>query len=69
MTSANPPLAFMGYKAMNPRTGRVIVRVCAYCPDKEQADAEARSADQEVSHGICVTCYAKQTAALTGEVD
>ena len=54
----------MGYAAITPR---VTVRVCAWCEDKVQADAEAHQAGFEVTHGICPTCAARQIAAFLGE--
>lgn len=54
-------LAFMGMA--DERT----VRVCAYCPDKAVADAQALAAGWRITHGICPACepaLRAQVAAL-----
>lgn len=55
------PLAFMG-----PADARTV-RVCAYCPDKAAADAQALAAGLRITHGICPACepaLLAQVAAL-----
>ena len=58
------PQAFMGYKRDG---GEILIRCCAYCPDKQELDAWAKKKGTKVSHGICPACYQKQLdSRLTG---
>lgn len=41
-----------------------LVKVCAWCPDKEERDAEIIAAGNEPTHGACDACYAKQLAEV-----
>jgi hypothetical protein len=56
----------MGVGYTDQRTGKTVVRVCASCPDKEQADQQARNAGQLVSHGLCFACFEKQMTQIFG---
>lgn len=53
------PHAWMGLAA----DGRTA-RVCAYCPDKTQADRLAAGDGRPVTHGICPACLAVQMPKL-----
>lgn len=50
------PAAIMGYAS---DAGGILVRICAWCPDKVQAERTCRAAGLRVTHGICVDCYAR----------
>lgn len=58
-----PPAAWMGY-AVNPKGG-FMARICAWCPDK--AEAEAMAGRIPITHGMCPECYQAQVRKLTGE--
>ena len=53
------PAAWLGYK-IDLRTGDALVRICAWCPDRRQAEAEAKRLNCRVTHGICPACYQAQ---------
>ena len=61
------PAAWLGY-AVKP-TGGFVVRVCAWCPDKAEADRLAHAAGLEVTHCMCVSCYQIQLSDLLGETN
>ena len=61
------PLAWMGYAPREGDRKRPCVRVCAWCPDKAQADALAERHGYAVTHGLCPACYQKQISAQLGE--
>ena len=63
----NTPSALMGYAPPLKGASRACVRVCAWCPDKAAAEAEAEKYGHDVTHGICPKCFQKQQAALLGE--
>lgn len=56
------PIAWMGYAIVN---GQLGVRVCGWCPDKAQADAEAERHGMKSTHGICPSCLEKQNDQLS----
>lgn len=58
-----PPRAFMGYAVHN---RRLVVRVCAWCPDKREAEDWARAKGTPVTHGCCPSCAAEMRKQLTG---
>lgn len=64
----NPTLcaAWLGY-VMDEHAADVMVRICAWCPDKEAAEREARRLCLKVTHGVCPKCYGEQLALLTIE--
>jgi hypothetical protein len=33
-----------------------LVRICAWCDDKEQKEKEAKAQGFEITHGICKKC-------------
>jgi hypothetical protein len=59
------PRAWLGYAGFS--DAGPVVRVCAWCPDKLEAEAEAKAAGHVVSHGICPECAQKLMAEQTGE--
>ncbi len=61
-----PVPAFLGYKP-DYVTGTVMVRVCAWCPTKREAELEAARMGARVTHDICPTCSAKLIAQVTGD--
>jgi len=62
--SRNPTLAYMGYAYMCQRTCKVVVKICAYCPDKRTADRDAVEAGQLVTHSICRVCYKNELGKI-----
>lgn len=53
--AASPaPRAWMG---LSPDTR--TARICAYCPDKNAADARASALDLRTTHGVCSECMKK----------
>jgi hypothetical protein len=59
------PKAWLGYKAT---TGsRLLVRVCAWCPDHKEAERLADAAGHEVTHGACPSCYQEQLRRILGK--
>lgn len=52
------PKAWLGYKE-TPGC-RTLVRVCAWCPDRKEAEKLADAAGHEVTHGACPACYQEQ---------
>lgn len=60
------PKAFMGYVCLK-TDGRVLVKICSWCHDADQANAEAKSADQDITHGMCPDCFAKEMGAEVEE--
>lgn len=64
----NPTLcaAWLGY-ALDTSAADVMVRICAWCPDKEAAEREAKRLCVKVTHGICKTCAGRQLELLTNE--
>ncbi len=49
-----PPKAWIGFDHIAfERYGKLMVVVCAWCPDKSKADNMASSMGLPVSHGIC----------------
>lgn len=59
------PSAWMGFAA--PRSGRACVRICGWCPDKDEADRLAKNGGCDVTHGMCKECYNKQLSERYGE--
>lgn len=59
------PKAWLGYKPST--SGRPLVRVCAWCPDRAEAERQAREARHDVTHGICPACYYRQLSTVMGE--
>jgi hypothetical protein len=53
------PAAWLGYR-FAPDRSDVIVRICAWCPDKDEAEREARRLDLDITHAICPACYQAQ---------
>ena len=60
------PKAWMGYKVT--RGPSPLVRVCSWCPDRKEAERQARAAGHEVTHGICPSCFQEQARRITGEI-
>ena len=59
------PAAWLGYAPQRIAGSDLLcVRVCAYCPDKAEAERQAQAAECDVTHAICVPCYQKQLDAL-----
>lgn len=67
-TTSEMPSAWMGY-APRKMAGspRACVRICAWCPDREQAEALAEAHGYDTTHGLCPACKQKEMAKLTGE--
>jgi hypothetical protein len=42
-----------------PRFRRPTVRICAWCPDKGEAEMRAAARGYDVTHGICAACADK----------
>lgn len=60
------PKAFLGFRA-DFKTGELFVRVCARCPDKHEAEAEAHRLKCRCTHTLCDTHFALEMAKLTGD--
>lgn len=45
-----------------------LAQVCAWCPDKVEAEAEAAALGLSVTHGICDACSEKELASVRGSV-
>lgn len=50
------PKAWLGYGGFCSRG--VVVRICAECPSKAEAERQVREAGMVASHGLCPGCYA-----------
>jgi len=46
-----------------------LVSICAWCPDKAEADAHFENLNYDITHGICAACTAKETAPFKGPVE
>lgn len=55
------PAAWLGYSPEF-KDG-FCVRICAWCPDKPQADALAKAENLGISHSICPSCFQDQQEA------
>jgi hypothetical protein len=56
------PRAWLGYAADG--KSFCVVKVCAWCPDKAQADKLAGESGLTVTHTICPACYARRISAI-----
>lgn len=56
------PPAWMGFADITP--GKVVVRVCAWCPSKAKCDEMAAAAGFAVTHSMCAACAAVQFAGI-----
>jgi hypothetical protein len=62
------PAAWLGYRDLStPREKKFGIAICAWCPDKDEAEAMAKAEGFNVTHGCCESCSQKQIAALLGE--
>lgn len=59
IAASSAPVAWMGLSP-DSRTARI----CAYCPDKNAADARANALNLQMTHGICPECNAKFLASI-----
>lgn len=55
--------AFVGYK-ITP-AGKLMLRVCSWCPDKNSLETWAKGRDLAITHTLCPACYQSQLAQLT----
>jgi len=62
----NPTLcaAWLGYK-YDPPTADIMIRICAWCPDKSRAETEARRLCLRVTHTVCERCMGEQMQLIT----
>lgn len=58
---APTPKAWIGYDHLAfERYGQLMIVVCAWCPDKQEADTMAQAMGLPVSHGICMSHMQEQ---------
>ena len=62
ITSIQPPdpkpIAWLGFAPSG------LVRICAWCPDKDVADQIAKDNGLRVTHTCCEVCHEKQVRDL-----
>ena len=61
------PAAWMGFAPRVAHSPRACVRICAWCPDKAEADRLAYIWGYDVTHGQCPACVQRVMAKLLGE--
>lgn len=58
------PVAWLGYAPHF--EAFTCVRICAWCPDKKEADKLAKDAGLKVSHTCCEKCAGEQLRLALG---